>query len=155
MQRALKRFAKSQDGAVAIEMAIIAPVLLILLIAAVNLGAKIVEKARLDQATREVVEATLFTTNRLTLQTALNEALTKLGNPISSAPYAGTVVSICRCGSNQVQNCVPSSLSACAVAGGWEVLFLLTASTTFNPILPIPNVFVSEEISSQRTIQVR
>jgi Flp pilus assembly pilin Flp len=163
MQRALKRFAKSQDGAVAIEMAIIAPVLLILLIFTVNIAAKFVEQARLNQVTREVVEAVLYTSVIEDLEGSLKESTDKLGKPLTGAPEYQRYICACPADKDSVstKSCVgypgySDFDSRCKASEPNEVWFELAASVVFQPIVPVATFgFKEETLVSSRIIQAR
>lgn len=75
----LRRMLRADDGAAAIEFALIAPVVLLLFVAMANLGIRALEEARINQVTRETAETALFTQNLTTLAATLDAAIDDLG----------------------------------------------------------------------------
>lgn len=134
----LRRMLRADDGAAAIEFALIAPVVLLLFVAMANLGIRALEEARINQVTRETAETALFTQNLTTLAATLDAAIDDLGNPISGTAYTGTVSLICVCpGQSELVGCTSSQAALCASTGlPWEVVIEVSAALDYRPLLP-------------------
>ena len=148
--RALSRFLRRAEGAAAIEFALIAPVVLIILAGTVNVGLRFLEQARLNQTTREVAQAAMFTSNLSVLTQLLTNALAENGIVPSSPP---TVSLVCICpGQPEVRNCTTLDSASCAATGlPWALAVEVTAATLYQPLIgrePIP-------LASQVRIQIR
>lgn len=134
----LRAFLGREDGAAALEFALIAPVLLLLFIGMANLGTRALEEARLHQVTRETAEAALYTQNLAVLANTLNAAITDLGTPISGTAYTGSIRLVCVCpGQAELVNCTPVQAANCAATSlPWEVVIEVSAQLAYRPLLP-------------------
>jgi Flp pilus assembly protein TadG len=149
------RFARREDGAAAIEFALIAPVILILFIGMANLGFRYLEEGRLTQVARETAQAALYTSDTAVLQQTLNTAILQLGSPLSGSNYRGTVIKICICpGSADIPNCTTSQARSCvATSKPWEIVIDVVARMDYEPLLP--GVGAAQTISKSLRVQVR
>jgi Flp pilus assembly protein TadG len=134
----LRQFVQAEDGAAAIEFALIAPVVLLLFIGMANLGIRAFEEARINQVTRETAEAALFTQNLTALATTLDAAISDLGDPISGTAYTGAVTLLCICpGQTELVGCSSAQAALCPATGlPWEIVIEVSAALDYRPLLP-------------------
>lgn len=134
----LRSVLRREEGAAAIEFALIAPVILLMFIGMANLGVRALEEARINQVTRETAEAALYTQNLAVLASTLDAAITDLGTPISGTGYSGSIRLVCVCpGQAELVNCTPTQAASCAATGlPWEVVIEVSAQLAYRPLLP-------------------
>lgn len=151
----LSRWRVEDQGAAAIEFALIAPVLLVLFVGMVNLAFRYMETARLDQVTRETAQAAMFVQDPTALTRTLNAAIADLGNPISGSVYAGAVQLVCVCpGQAEIAGCSPAQALKCPATGlPWEIVLQISARMDYRPLLA--GIGVAEPIQSVLRVQVR
>ena len=129
---------RAEDGAAAIEFALIAPVVLLLFIGMANLGIRALEEARINQVTRETAEAALYTQNLTLLADTMAAAITDLGAPISGTVYTGAVNLLCICpDQSELVGCTSAQAALCPATGlPWEIVIEVTAGLDYRPLLP-------------------
>lgn len=152
---ALRVLLRRNEGAAAIEFALIAPVLLLLFAGLANLGLKALEEARLHQVTRETAEAALYTQDLDILDARHAAAIAELGTPFSGSAYSGDVALLCLCPSqNPIENCSVAQATLCPATGlPWEIVIQVMAQMTYGPILP--GFGSAETLRSVLRVQIR
>jgi Flp pilus assembly pilin Flp len=147
---AVRRFLQRSDGAAAIEFALIAPVALILLAGLVNVGLQVREQAKLNQATREVAEAAMFTRNLTVLRQVLDNALAENGIA-AGGPRQVRLICVCP-GQAEIANCSLAQARSCTATGlPWEIVIEVSAGTQYQP--PIGGSPV--DLQSRMRVQMR
>lgn len=150
LMRGLRRLRRRQDGVAAVEFALIAPVLLILLGGAANVGFRYREEARLNQATRETAEAAMFTRDLTALRATLTEELAALGTSMGGASYQGTVTLSCQCPDPaHPGQCAPS----CGDGKPSAIAVVIEANVLYRPLFPL--IGGERTLSSTLRVQVR
>lgn len=153
-----RRFLRQDDGTAAIEFALIAPVILLLFVAMVNLGFRFLEESRINQVARETAEASMFTQDMNVLRQTMANAIADLGPSISGVPYTGTVTRLCACpGSADIPDCSITQAATCPSTGGpWSIVIEVTTNMNYRPLIPLTPIFSTEEaLQSTLRIQVR
>lgn len=145
------RFWRREDGVAAIEFALIAPIVLILFVGMVNVGFRLYEESRLNQATRETAEAAMFTRNLTSLQAVLDNQLASLGRSVGGEPFTGTVTLACECvdpaqPTQCAGTCAGSSLPS-------AISVRIEASLLYRPLFPLLGRTVT--LQSRMQVQVR
>lgn len=145
------RFWRREDGVAAIEFALIAPIVLILFVGMVNVGFRLYEESRLNQATRETAEAAMFTRKRTSLQAVLDNQLASLGRSVGGEPFTGTVTVACECvdpaqPTQCASTCAGSSLPS-------AISVRIEASLLYRPLFPLLGRTVT--LQSRMQVQVR
>ena len=145
------RFWRREDGVAAIEFALIAPIVLILFVGMVNVGFRLYEESRLNQATRETAEAAMFTRNLTSLQAVLDNQLASLGRSVGGEPFTGTVTLACQCvdpaqPTQCAGTCAGSSLPS-------AISVRIEASLLYRPLFPLLGRTVT--LQSRMQVQVR
>ena len=149
-----KSFLNDSNGVAAIEFALIAPVLLILLIGVTNFGFKLFEQARLNQVTREVAEAAQFTQNLTLLAQLLEEEITYLGVPLSGSAYMGSIILVCQCGEIEQQGCTISQAKMCNATNlPWAIAIDIKAEMEYRPLMSL--LGEEELLTSKIRVQTR
>jgi Flp pilus assembly pilin Flp len=143
------RFWRREDGVAAIEFALIAPIVLILFVGMVNVGFRLYEESRLNQATRETAEAAMFTRNIASLQGVLDTQLASLGRSIGGAPFTGTVTLACQCVDPAHPTQCAGTCSGSSLPSGISVL--IQASLEYRPLFAL----VGRTVTLQSKIQVQ
>jgi Flp pilus assembly protein TadG len=151
MSTLLHRFWRREDGVAAIEFALIAPIVLILFVGMVNVGFRLYEESRLNQATRETAEAAMFTRNLTSLQAVLDNQLASLGRSVGGEPFTGTVTLACECvdpaqPTQCAGTCAGSSLPS-------AISVRIEASLLYRPLFPLLGRTVT--LQSRMQVQVR
>lgn len=151
----LRHLIGQETGAAAIEFALIAPVILLMLVGLTNLGLRYLEEGRLNQVTREAAQAALYTSDPALVQQVLDDAIADLGAPISGANYSGAVRRICICpGAADIVNCTTAQARNCeATDKPWEIVIDVVASMDYRPLLP--GAVSAETITRTLRVQVR
>lgn len=153
--KAFRQFLGRSDGTAAIEFALIAPIVLLLFVGMVNLGFRFHEEARLNQVTREVAEASMFTQDLDVLDQTLANAIADLGPSIGGVPYTGSVSLLCACpGQADVPNCSISQAASCSSTGlPWEIVIEIRAQMEYRPLIPL--IGTSARLESTMRMQAR
>lgn len=97
----LKRFIlglSDRQGVAAVEFALIAPVLLIMLLGLIDVAFMIIEKSRLNQVTREVATSVMFGSTDAALNAIIDEQISLLGGPINGGILTRSVAIDFICG---------------------------------------------------------
>lgn len=154
---AVRRFLRRADGTAALEFALIAPVLLILFAGLVNVGFRLREESRLNQATRETAEAGMFTRDLAVLRQTLDNALAELGTPTGGGAYSGSVTLVCLCpGQADIANCSITQARSCTSTGlPWEIVIEVGAQVDYRPLIPLVGGAASQRLQSTMRVQVR
>ena len=147
---AARRFLRRESGAAAIEFALIAPFVLIILVGLVNVGLQMRQAAKLNQATREVAEAAMFTSVTSVLSAMLTKSLSDHGLTPSSTPRI-TLVCICP-GETDKPNCTTAEAANCTSTGlPWGIVIEISAETLYTPLFGGS----ARTLTSQARVQIR
>lgn len=154
-RQAIRRFLRQTDGAAAVEFVLIAPVILLMFVGMINFGFRYYEEARLNQATRETAEASMFTQDLTVLRQTLANSIAELGPSISGVPYTGSVAMFCTCpGQADIPNCTASQAASCAATGmAWGIIIEIRAQMSYRPLIPL--VGQPANLQSVLRVQVR
>lgn len=145
------RFWRREDGVAAIEFALIAPIVLILFVGMVNVGFRLYEESRLNQATRETAEAAMFTRNLTSLQAVLDNQLASLGRSVGGEPFTGTVTLACECVDPAQPTQCAGTCAGSSLPSGISVR--IEASLLYRPLFPLLGRTVT--LQSRMQVQVR
>ena len=145
------RFWRREDGVAAIEFALIAPIVLILFVGMVNVGFRLYEESRLNQATRETAEAAMFTRSVTSLQAVLDNQLASLGRSVGGEPFTGTVTLACQCVDPAQPTQCAATCAGSSLPSGISVR--IEASLLYRPLFPLLGRTVT--LQSRMQVQVR
>ena len=156
IQRTGRRFLGS-DGAVLVEFALAAPILATLVLGIADFGMMAAHTAALEGATRVGAE---YARNNTTCQTnisgtscitGIESAMTSSGNFSPAITFPSSPSTSCECDDGTSLTCGTTCVGAGKTPN--RVLVTVTASQTFNPILPWPGIPTSLTASTELRIQ--
>ena len=143
------KWLRAEKGVTAIEFAIMAPLLVLMLALIVDAGIAIYEKQRLQQITREVAAVIMRASTLDEAQAIMDYSVEQMGNSLGGTPFvADPVVLKCLC-PGEVS--VPSNViggtecyRTCADGGPVGINFEISASLNYQTILPYNGISDSD-----------
>jgi Flp pilus assembly protein TadG len=154
--RPLNTLVSAQGGNAAIEFALLAPILALLICGLADIGGAVNLATKLDSAARAgAVYAGVYPTDTDGITQAAKDG-TSDGNmsiSLSSSSEASSGAAYCTCGSSTATT-ILCSTGTCT--GSVKNVFVtVTTTQTYSPILPYGGVFGSLSMSGKATVQVQ
>lgn len=130
--RLTRRFARNEEGAIAMEGAIVMSIMAILLLVMVDIGFFISTKVELEQALRAGAQKALVSTS-VTDITAAVQAATSLDVTVAAKSGDTTTTLACYCDDGSSTDCENVS-GGCTTASSPQGFAEFTASANFSPL---------------------
>lgn len=149
-----KAFREARRGAVAVELALLAPVLAFMLVGAIDFGNYIYQRMQLKNASRAGAQYAIQSSS----DPFDNAAIDAVVRAASNIDAGASVTSGAFCGCVDGSESAPDSLGVCSgtCAGGeFPALFVrVTVSDTFSTLFPYPGIPDTLTLQGQTSLQV-
>ena len=146
MRRLLVSLLQSRSGNVLVELAFVAPVLVLLLVGAIDLGRGIYTSMSLRSAARVGAEYVARTGD-----TANVAAVVAAAANLDPAAVTVTPTSFCECTNGESETCG----STCADGSATRQFITIEARQPFAPILPYPGLSLPSSLDGRAILRVK
>lgn len=143
-----RSFFGTDDGAAAIEFALIAPVLLLAIAGMVEVGLIVSEKQKLQGIVREAAAGAVLAIEKSQVQSILDAAAATAGTTVNGEAFiAEPVVQICLCPSETYNPASYDEATSCDRTCGTDDLSIsyeITASVDHTVLVPFAAAFITD-----------